>query len=68
MRNIASFRRVFGTDQHPHPLILGQLFQAEQGTSGGHTGYRGASRGPQGLKITRPERGNISADAHDPCG
>ncbi len=69
MRNFIPLRyRVFGTDHHPHPMILGELLQAEQGSSRGHTGNRAASGGPLGPQVARPERGNVSADGDYPCG
>ena len=35
--------RVLGPDHHPHPMILGELFQAEQGANRSHAGNRTAS-------------------------
>ena len=43
MRGFIPGYRVPGTDHHPHPVILGKLFQAEQGSIRGHTRNRAAS-------------------------
>jgi len=67
MGNFLTLRnQVFDTDRHPHPMILGEFFQAEQGSSRGHTGNRAASGGPLVPQVLRPELGDVSADVSHP--